>query len=551
MLFNSYEFIFLYLPIVVAGFYVLNLLNRSAAVIWLAGASLFFYGFWNWRFVPLLVGSVVFNYGMGMLLMRGDNQISARLRLFTVIFAVGVNLTALAYYKYANFIVSSVNLALPRPLVISTIILPLGISFFTFTQIAFLIDTYVREAREPRFSNYLLFVTYFPHLIAGPILHHAEMMPQFAHREAGSISENIAGGLSIFVIGLFKKVVIADSVAVFAAPVFDGVHDGAVLSLIEAWSAPTAYTFQLYFDFSGYSDMAIGLSQMFGIRLPLNFDSPLKARSIIEFWQRWHMTLTRYLRLYLYTPIATKIMSWRLEHGYGISRQDLRSLGGFTAMVAVPLFYTMGLAGVWHGAGLQFLVFGLLHAAYLTVNHGWRTFRHSFRPSHAVTAKLLILRDVSLTFIAVIAANVFFRAGSVHDAWSILRSMAGLNGFVFPAGLTTYLGPLAAPLTHLGVRFEPALPFFYGSSEVATFALLFFIVWVLPSTQQLVARFNPAFDDGIFGQTRDPPLFAKIPSVRWLVEWRPNISSAVLVGALAAIACLNLHHVSEFLYFEF
>jgi alginate O-acetyltransferase complex protein AlgI len=551
MLFNSYEFIFLYLPVVVAGFYALNLLNRNAAIIWLGGASLFFYGYWNWRFVPLLIGSVVFNYGMGILLMRGDNQISSRRRLFIVIFAVGVNLAALAYFKYANFLVDNLNLALPHPLVISAIILPLGISFFTFTQIAFLIDTYVREAREPRFSNYLLFVTYFPHLIAGPILHHTEMMPQFERRESGSISENIAIGLSIFVIGLFKKVVIADSVAAFAAPGFDGVHDGAVLSLLEAWSAPIAYTFQLYFDFSGYSDMAIGLSQMFGIRLPLNFDSPLRARSIIEFWQRWHMTLTRYLRLYLYTPITTKIMSWRIAHGYGISGKDTRSLSGFTAMVAVPLFYTMGLAGIWHGAGLQFLVFGLLHAAYLTVNHGWRTFRHPSRPSHAVTAKLLLLRDVSLTFLAVVVANVFFRASSVHDAWSILRGMAGFNGFVLHAGLTAYLGPLAAPLVHLGVRFEPALPFFNGSSEVAVFALLFFIVWALPNTQQLVARFSPVFDNGSPDRARDLPLVAKIRSVRWLVEWRPNVSSAMLVGALAAVACLNLHHVSEFLYFEF
>jgi D-alanyl-lipoteichoic acid acyltransferase DltB (MBOAT superfamily) len=551
MLFNSYEFIFLYLPVVVAGFYALNSLNRTAAIIWLGGASLFFYGYWNWRFVPLLIGSVVFNYGMGILLMRGDNQISSRRRLFIVIFAVGVNLAALAYFKYANFLVDNLNLALPHPLVISAIILPLGISFFTFTQIAFLIDTYVREAREPRFSNYLLFVTYFPHLIAGPILHHTEMMPQFERRESGSISENIAIGLSIFVIGLFKKVVIADSVAAFAAPGFDGVHDGAVLSLLEAWSAPIAYTFQLYFDFSGYSDMAIGLSQMFGIRLPLNFDSPLRARSIIEFWQRWHMTLTRYLRLYLYTPITTKIMSWRIAHGYGISGKDTRSLSGFTAMVAVPLFYTMGLAGIWHGAGLQFLVFGLLHAAYLTVNHGWRTFRHPSRPSHAVTAKLLLLRDVSLTFLAVVVANVFFRASSVHDAWSILRGMAGFNGFVLPAGLTAYLGPLAAPLVHLGVRFEPALPFFNGSSEVAVFALLFFIVWALPNTQQLVARFSPVFDNASPDRTRDLPLVARIRSVRWLVEWRPNVSSAMLVGALAAVACLNLHHVSEFLYFEF
>jgi hypothetical protein len=259
------------------------------------------------------------------------------------------------------------------------------------------------------------------------------------------------------------------------------------------------------------------------------------------------MTLTRYLRLYLYTPIATKIMSWRIEHGYGIARQDMRSLGGFAAMVGVPLFYTMGLAGIWHGAGAQFLVFGLLHGAYLTVNHAWRIFRRPSRPSLAIAANLLILRDVLLTFVAVVVANVFFRAGSVHDAWSILRSMAGLNGLVLPTGLAAYLGPVAEPLAHLGARFGPALPFFSGASEIAAFALLFFIVWALPNTQQLVARFSPAFD----GRVGDPPLLAKIPSVRWLVEWRPNISSALLVGALAAVACLNLHHVSEFLYFEF
>jgi D-alanyl-lipoteichoic acid acyltransferase DltB (MBOAT superfamily) len=425
--------------------------------------------------------------------------------------------------------------------------LPLGISFFTFTQIAFLIDCYVRDAREPRFSNYLLFVTYFPHLIAGPILHHSEMMPQFERRESGSISENLAVGLSIFVIGLFKKVVIADSIAGFSDAGFNGARDGAALTLIEAWAAPIAYTFQLYFDFSGYSDMAIGLSQMFGIRLPLNFDSPLKARSIIEFWQRWHMTLTRYLRLYLYTPVATKIMAWRIEHGYGISRHDLRSPGGFTAMVGAPLFYTMGLAGIWHGAGAQFFVFGLLHAAYLTVNHAWRTFRPAARPSYAMTSTLLALRDVSLTFAAVVVANVFFRAASVHDAWSMIRGMAGLNGVVLPSGWAAWLGPLAP----LGVRFEPALPLFSGGTEVAAFAILLFIVWALPNTQQLVGRFGPSAAGGAAEAVRDPPLLAQLHWARWIVEWRPNFSSAVLVGTLAAIACLNLNHVSEFIYFEF
>jgi alginate O-acetyltransferase complex protein AlgI len=548
MLFNSYHFIFLYLPVVLAGFYVLNLFSRTAAIVWLGAASLFFYGSWDWRYLPLLLGSVFFNYGMSILLMRDDERWPPRLRLFAVMFAVGVNLAALGYYKYANFLVDNLDLALPHPVLLAKIVLPIGISFFTFTQIAFLIDTYVREAREPRFSNYLLFVTYFPHLIAGPIIHHAEMMPQFQHREAGPITENIAIGLSIFVIGLFKKAVIADSVASFASPAFDGVHHGAVLPLVAAWSAPIAYTFQLYFDFSGYSDMAIGLSQMFGIRLPLNFDSPLKARSIIEFWQRWHMTLTRYLRLYIYTPVATKIMSWRMDHGYGIGRQDTRSLGGFAAMVAVPLFGTMGLAGIWHGAGTQFLVFGLLHGAYLTVNHAWRTFQRPAKPSNAIITKMFVVRDVALTFIAVVVANVFFRASSVHDAWSILRSMVGLNGLDLPAGLT---GSAAAPFAQMGTQTDASLPFFEGWNEVAAFALLFFIVWALPNTQQLIAGFTQNLDNRVTSPVRDLPFLARIFSFGSLLEWRPNISSAVAVGALAAIACLNLHHVSEFLYFEF
>src|SRR5271154_3152575 len=255
------------------------------------------------------------------------------------------------------------------------------------------------------------------------------------------------------------------------------------------------------------------------------------------------MTLTRYLRLYIYTPITTKIMSWRMEHGYGIGRQDTRSLGGFAAMVAVPLFGTMGLAGIWHGAGTQFLVFGLLHGAYLTVNHAWRALRSPPKPSSTVAAKILVLRDVALTFIAVVVANVFFRAGSVHDAWSILRSMVGLSGFALHAALT---GSATEPPFQMDAPADTSLPFFEGWHEVAAFALLFFIVWALPNTQQLVARFREGLDKGI----ADPLPLATGRSLHWL-EWRPNISSAVVVGALAAIACLNLHHVSEFLYFEF
>jgi D-alanyl-lipoteichoic acid acyltransferase DltB (MBOAT superfamily) len=296
MLFNSYPFVFLFLPIALAGFFALGRRSRALAIAWLALASLFFYGWWNPVYVGLLLASITFNYLVARCLHFLDTTAAAPHRKSLLVLAVGANLGLLAYYKYTGFFLRNLN-ALAGTHLAADIVLPLGISFFTFTQIAFLVDTYRREVREFNFLHYGLFVTYFPHLIAGPILHHKEIMPQFRQLETYRPDyRNLAIGLSIFAIGLFKKVNLADGFAQDVTPAFKAASAGAALGLVDAWRGALAYTLQLYFDFSGYCDMAIGVSLLFGINLPLNFNSPYQATGIVDFWRRWHMTLSRFLR---------------------------------------------------------------------------------------------------------------------------------------------------------------------------------------------------------------------------------------------------------------
>ena len=300
MLFNSYPFLFAFLPAALIGYFLAGLHGKWLGAAWLAVCSLFFYGWWDYRYLPLLVGSICFNYIAGGYIARHAVTQKAR---FALTAAVAVNLALLAYYKYADFFISSGNALLGTDWTLLHVILPIGISFFTFTQIAFLADAYAGKVSEYRFVYYLLFVNYFPHLIAGPVLHHKEMMPQFDDkRNYRPQLANFAVGITIFAIGLAKKVLIADNLAIHVGPIFSS--EAAAPSLFTAWGGALAYTFQLYFDFSGYSDMAIGLSRLFGVRLPLNFNSPYKARNIAEFWRRWHMTLSRFLRDYLYIPLG-------------------------------------------------------------------------------------------------------------------------------------------------------------------------------------------------------------------------------------------------------
>lgn len=411
MLFNSYSFIFLFLPMVFLGFFQLGRLHHAYAAAWLALSSLFFYGYWNPAYVGLLLGSIVFNYALGMWIAKAGVKQDTRRKTRLLAFAISANLLLLAYYKYANFFLSSVNSITGSSLSLGEIILPLGISFFTFTQIAFLVDTWQGKVKEYNFIHYVLFVTYFPHLIAGPVLHHAEMMPQFARAATYRINwDNVATGLLLFTLGLCKKVLWADSLAPYATAIFDGVDHGMTVgtlpTIYEAWSGALAYTLQIYFDFSGYTDMALGIALMFNIRLPINFDSPYKATSIFDFWRRWHMTLSRFLRDYLYIPLGGNRKGKLCRY--------------------VNLLITMLLGGLWHGAGWTFVVWGALHGVYLTINHLWRELV-SQRFLQWAPGWISTLAGGALTFIAVVAAWVVFRADSMAQAMVMLNAMFGID----------------------------------------------------------------------------------------------------------------------------
>jgi alginate O-acetyltransferase complex protein AlgI len=336
MLFNSHEFISAFLPIVFAGFFLAARLSTRFATAWLCAASLAFYAWWSPIYVLLLLGSICVNYCIGREIGRRaaqERMLIARQLLFG---GIAINVVVLGYFKYTGFFVQMLGSAVP-PVV--TIILPLGISFYTFTQIAYLVDAYRGKVAGYDPLHYALFVTYFPHLIAGPILHHNEMIPQFERPSTYRFSyENISAGMTIFFIGLFKKVILADGIAPPVGPIFDAAAAGVQLTFLEAWVGALCYSFQLYFDFSGYCDMAIGISRLFGIALPLNFHSPYKAENIIEFWRRWHMTLSRFLRDYLYIPLGGSRTTLRRRH--------------------VNVMVTMLLGGLWHGAGWTFILWG-------------------------------------------------------------------------------------------------------------------------------------------------------------------------------------------------
>ncbi|MBW3509369.1 MBOAT family protein [Janthinobacterium sp. NKUCC06_STL] len=515
MLFNSFAFLFGYLPIVLAGYFLLDRWAsaggskaswRLAPAAWLALASLFFYAWWDVRYLPLLLASICFNYGGGRLI--GSCAGGARKR--ALVAALALNLGLLAYYKYANFFIDSINAVAAStgglPWAGLDIILPIGISFFTFTQIAFLVDCYRGEVREYRFIHYVLFVSYFPHLIAGPVLHHRDMMPQFADpANAHPRAANFAIGLSIFTIGLAKKVLIADNLSPLAIPVFAA---GAQPTLIEAWIGVLAYTFQLYFDFSGYSDMAIGLSRLFGVKLPLNFNSPYKAANIADFWRRWHMTLSRFLRDYLYIPL-------------GGSRRG-------EAMRYRNLMLTMLLGGLWHGAGWTFVIWGGLHGLYLVLQQAWQ------RMFGAAAARWW---PSLLTFLAVMLAWIFFRAPDVATAWDITGALVGANGVSLPRGLASHAASLAQWGMHPafdGIRWielvGPGLPVLLGAMLLAFRA---------PNTQEIFFLYEPAIER-IFQ-----------PAGRWAFSWRPTPRWSLGFAALFIACIFGMNRVTEFLYFQF
>lgn len=517
MLFNSAEFLFLYLPILLFVFFQVGKHSHRLAATWLTAGSLFFYGWWNPIYLGLLLASIIFNFLLGYTIAKGSD-IGSRRRKRLLVFGLVGNLALLGYYKYANFFIDTFNAALGAEYGFAEIILPLGISFFTFTQIAFLVDAARGEAKEFDFIHYGLFVTYFPHLIAGPVLHHKEMMPQFRQSAVYRFNhEFFTVGLTVFALGLFKKVVLADGVAPYAAPVFAMAEAGESLHLFQAWGGALAYTLQLYFDFSGYSDMAIGLSYMIGVRLPLNFNSPYKAASITEFWRRWHMTLSRFLRDYLYIPLG------------GNRKGDARRY--------INLMATMLLGGLWHGAGWTFVIWGGLHGIYLVIHQAWLGLRKRLGHDLAQSTSLGRVFGVGLTFVVVVIGWVFFRAQSFDGALAVLRAMFGFNGVTLPDAIALRLGEVAPLLVKVGVVFTPGGGGNFVMNYLWIVALLP-IVFLAPNTQQIMVRFKPALDCPHAGQHNQ-------------FVWRPGRGWAVLMAVVLTAGLLSLAQPSEFLYFQF
>jgi alginate O-acetyltransferase complex protein AlgI len=405
MLFNSYIFIFVFLPLTFIVFRGLQNAKRfDAAMAWLAIASLAFYGWWSLNGLLLLLILMAWNYVLVAALLRVP---TSRVLIRKTLLAIGItaNLTVLGYFKYANFFLENLAALRETEPALITVILPLGLSFFTFQKIALLVDASKGEVQHFSPLSYTLFVSFFPQLIAGPIVHHKEMMPQFAARTEIQVVD-VAKGLTLFVIGLAKKVLIADTIAQVSNPIFDRAAGGIVPGLLESWSGALAYTLQLYFDFSGYSDMALGLALLFGIHLPINFNSPYQAGNIIEFWRRWHITLSRFLRDYLYVPLGGN------RHGQ------------FRRYANIGM--TMLLGGLWHGAAWTFVVWGALHGGYLTINHAWQAvlLRYGARLRSNLATRL---SGQAITFVAVAVAWVLFRAANLGAAWLMLRSMSGFG----------------------------------------------------------------------------------------------------------------------------
>jgi len=515
MLFNSFEFIALFLPLTLIGYYALcKWQSVEWALTFLLLTSLVFYGYWNPSYLILIGFSIVVNYLLGRTI--GDEK--TRSRRVWLIAGIALNLGLLAYFKYFNFIVNNVNLIADTDWNIERIVLPLAISFFTFQQISYLVDAYQGQAREYNFLHYALFVSFFPQLIAGPIVHHKEMLPQFFRKENLSPQMiNFAVGISIFALGLFKKTVIADGLSHYVGPVFDSDEP---VDLITAWRSALAYTFQLYFDFSGYSDMAIGCARLFGIKLPVNFFSPYKARSIVEFWRRWHITLSRFLRDYLYIALGGN------QHGKFNRYRNL--------------FLTMLLGGLWHGAGWTFVIWGALHGSFLMINHGWRWLLGTLKLNP--TGKAYGTFCWAITFIAVVFSWVYFRAPDLARANEIVVAMLGFNGAEIPSGVAYRLGALLSVLQSIG--FKVGL----GSGSILLentlwIIVAFLIALLLPNSAQMFKNVEGV----LFEKKGSFPLDNKPVEL----TWHTSVLWGFCTAAFLTLGILTLGQVSEFLYFQF
>ncbi len=516
MLFNSYEFIFLFLPIALIGFWLLSTCQKYSLVTnWLILISLSFYLIWNLKFLLLLLVSIGINWWIGESLARQCENMLANQKTIKRITMIGIgfNLILLGYFKYINFFVDNINGLGVNIGRVNGLVLPLGISFYTFEQISYLVGIASGKSKNYSFRGFLLFVTFFPHLIAGPILSADELIPQFRRLNYRFDFRNLAIGFTIFVIGLFKKTVIADAVAGYSTPGFAIANSGELVSFFVAWQTAIAYTLQLYFDFSGYSDMAIGLSKMFNIKLPINFYSPYQAIGIGDFWRRWHISLGRFLRDYIYIPI-------------GGSRKG-------EVLCYRNLVITMLLGGFWHGASWTFIVWGALHGIYLCIDRAWKKLLEQRQLSldawyHSLAARLL-------TFMAVVVSWVIFRAETLSDAGRILLGMLGYSGFILPESLASQFGFLSS----FGVKFQPLNN--YSLEGVQLLMVVLGCTLFLPNLYQFMIREPVALDVYSHLNGQQPAWYA----------WRPTVGYACGTAIVFIIALISCNHKSEFLYFQF
>jgi D-alanyl-lipoteichoic acid acyltransferase DltB (MBOAT superfamily) len=508
MLFNSHVFLFVVLPVTLAGLLLLRRLPSTAPMrLWLLAASLVFYGWWSLAHLALLLASILANHLLGRAIGRAR---AARPALAWRLTALGVaaNLALLGWFKYATFVAGNLAALGGLDLAVQAVALPLAISFYTFQQIAYLVDVRRGEAGDYGLLDYALFVTFFPQLIAGPIVHHKELVPQFHDPRSGRLDpQDVAAGLVFLVIGLLKKLALADPIGELAAPTFAAAGTPGAL---EAWLAVGAFTLGLYFDFSAYSDMAVGLARMCGMRLPYNFASPYQAASIVEFWRRWHMTLSRFLRDYLYIPLG--------GNRHGAARRHLN------------LMLTMLLGGIWHGAGWTFIAWGALHGTYLLVNHAWS---RAVAAGRARALPLPVARGVTL--LAVMLAWVFFAAPGFDVALSVLSGMAGLHGIGPRPPVVGTLVDVLLGRVPVGLEGEAGFPALVGRlGSLAAFALGWAIVLAAPNSQQIV--------DGAAGE--------RGWGAAWL-RFRPTAAAAVATAAGFVAALMLMADVKEFVYFQF
>ena len=539
MLFNSYEFIFAFLPITLFGMFLMGrFATRRGAIAWLILCSVVFYGLWNPLSLAIILPSIGVNYLLArwMLQHMATAGPQSRKASWALILGIVFNLCFLGYFKYKNFFLESTNLALGTHFALVATILPLGISFITFQKIAFLVDVRVGTIKSFDAVEFLIFVFFFPQLIAGPIVHYREMVPQFSQGSRRIEAASLAIGLAIFAMGLFKKAVMADGIAPYANTTFNAAEQGQLIGFVQGWLGALAYTLQLYFDFSGYSDMAIGLARMFGIRLPANFNSPLKASSMIDFWGRWHLTLTRFLTAYVYTPLVLRLTRWRMAQGKTVLGRNQRDLAGFAVLVAWPTLLTMFLSGLWHGAGNTFIVWGLLNGLLLVLNHAWLHWRPKL--DKANYERVMKPLGFVMTFTSIVVLMVLFRAKTMAGAGQMLQAMAGGQGISLPAAVLGRLGGAGQWLAGLGV----------GADTSSGTALLQSGAWVgalllaalcLPNSMEVARQFEPALN--FRAPAGKPPQLVMQLNLAW----------ASGLGLMLVAGVLSLNRISEFLYWQF